>query len=151
MSQSLIVKDGNGDIKSLQVDSGSYGYISNHAIVSTATGSAIKKYYTDGPDGWEWVVSKGVTTILGFDKDRKSLIINNNTEIGKCYILVGSNNFGTITDVTAAPPTYSFLLDPKGTYFSDTTTAVLQHAIYIPSSSNIPNSSSMTVCVTEVK
>ena len=44
MPDSLIVKDGNGDIKSLQVNSGSYGYISNHEVVSTATGSIIKKY-----------------------------------------------------------------------------------------------------------
>lgn len=151
MSQSLIIKDGNGEVKSLQVDSSSYGYISNHAVVSTATTSTITKYYTNGPDGWEWDIASGVVEVAAYDKDRKSLIINNNTSVGKCYVLVGSSDFGTITDVTIAPPIYSFLLDFKGVYFADTTSAVLQHAIYVPSSSNISDASSMTISVTEVK
>lgn len=151
MSESLIIKDGNGDIKSLQVDSGSNGYISNHTYVSTATNSIVSKYYTNGPSGWEWDISKGVVTIANFDSSRKSLIVSNNSTQGQCYILLGSSDFGTIDNVAAAPPIYSFLLEPKCTYFADSTSAVLEHSIYIVSSSNIPNSSSMTVCVTEVK
>jgi len=151
MSESLIIKDGNGDIKSLQVDSGSNGYISNHTLVSTVTCSYIKTYYTDGPDGWDWnSANSGSVDVASFNQTRKGLIINNNTSVGKCYVIMGTGSFGTLTSVTSAPPSYSFLLSPGGIYFADTSTCALQHLIYVPSSSNIPNEQSMSVTVTQI-
>lgn len=150
MAESLIIKDGNGSIKSLQVDSGSNGYISNHVVVSAATGSTVAKYYTDGDNGWDWITDSGSISVAGYSASRRSLIIANNSEIGKCYILIGSSSFGEITNVEDPPPYYSFLLDSGGTYFADTTSAVLEHMIYVPSSSAIPDASSMTVTVTQI-
>ena len=54
MTDSLIVKDGSGNIKSLTVESGSYGYIPVHAISSSAgsgsyvTASATYPVYVTG-------------------------------------------------------------------------------------------------------
>ena len=150
MSESLIIKDGSGDIKSLQVDSGSNGYVSNHTLISTTTASNVSIYYTGGPSGWEWSTASGTVNVALLDNSRKSIVINNNSEVGKCYVIMGTSSFGTITDVETAPPVYSFLLDSGGTYFGDSSTAALQHLIYVPSSSNIPTAQSMSVVVTQI-
>lgn len=150
MAESLIIKDGNGAVKSLQVDSGSNGYITNHVAVSTATGSSVAKYYTGGDAGWDWAIDSGSVPVAAYSSARRSLIIANNSDVGKCYIIVGSSSFGTIENVENPPPYYSFVLDSGGTYFADTTSAVLEHMIYVPSSSAIPDSSSMTVTVTQI-
>ena len=150
MSESLIIKNGNGDIKSLQVDSGSNGYISNHALVSTVTGSNV---YVYAPyDGWDWTNDDGVVLSLprSTDLTRKGVIINNNSETGKCYVLIGNSDFGTITDKTKAPPKYSFLLDSGGVYMGDQSTAALEHNFYILSSSELVDSNAITVTVTEI-
>lgn len=151
MSESLIIKDGNAVIKSLQVNSGSNGYIANHVAVSSATGSNINRYFTGDANSWNWDgPDSGSVSVAEYSENRRSVIISNHTEIGKCYIMVGSSSFGTITNVQSPPPYYSFLLDSGGTYFSDVVSAPLQHMIYVPSSSNIPDSSSMTVTVTQI-
>lgn len=151
MLESLAIKDGIGSLKNLQVSSGSNGYISNHTIVSTATGSNIEKYYVGGPFGWDWQsANSGTVNVADYDSNRKNIIIFNNTELGKCYVLVGSSSFGTIIDIEKAPPYYSFLLDAGGTYSADTTLAPLQHMIYVPSASNISDAESMTVTVTQI-
>jgi hypothetical protein len=150
MSESLIVKDGNGSVKSLQVDSGSNGYISNHTLVSTVTGSDVSIYYTNGPSGWDWNSLSGTVSVAALDNSRKSIVINNNSEAGKCYVIMGTSSFGVINDMETAPPVYSFLLDSGGTYFADSSTAALQHLIYVPSSSNIPTAQSMSVVVTQI-
>jgi hypothetical protein len=150
MSESLIIKDGNANIKSLQVDSGSNGYISNHTIVSTVTGAILKKYYADGPDGWNWGASNGSVQVATYNQSRKSLVISNNTPIGKCYVIMGTGSFGEISDVTLPPPNYTFLLDSGGVYFSEIETAALEHLIYIPSSSLIGEEEVMNVTVTEI-
>lgn len=149
MSESLIIKDGNGSIKSLQVDSGSNGYISNHSLVSTVTASNVLAYIPYGSPGWDWAGDDGVIAALDTNNTRKSVIINNNSETGKCYVLVGSNDFGTIT-LGQPPQKYSFLLDFGGTYFGDHNTAALEHYICVLSSSELVDSSSITVTVTEI-
>lgn len=151
MADSLIIKDGIGSIRNLQVDSGSLGYITNHTLISTVTGSSVKLYYTDGPDGWNWGDNK-TPTIADANITRKGIVVQNNSEVGKCYILMGSSGetFGTISNITLPPSKYSFMLDSGATYFADPTTSALKHIIFVPSSSLIPNSSSMTVAVTEI-
>jgi len=148
MSESLIIKDGNAAVKSLQVDSGSNGYISNHTLVSTVTGSNVYAYAPY--DGWDWDTDGGIVTALAANNTRKGVIINNNSETGKCYVLVGNSDFGTITDTTKAPPKYSFLLDSGGTYIGDSTTAALEHNFFILSSSQLTDSEAITVTVTEI-
>lgn len=148
MSESLIIKNGSGVLKKLQVDSGSYGYISNHALVSTVTGSNVYSYSPYA--GWDWSSDDGVVNALPLSQDRKSVIINNNSLNGKCYVLVGSSSFGTIPDITKAPPKYSFLLDSGGTYFGDSSTSALSHVFYIPSASSLINSEAITITVTEI-
>jgi len=151
MSQSLIIKDGAGAYKNLQVDSGSNGYISNHTLVSTVTGSVVKKYYTNGPDGWDWQdTESGSISVANYDMSRKSLIIQNDSEVGKCYVIMGTSSFGTLQSVETAPPYYSFMLDGGATYIADTSTAALGHLIFVPSASNIPDSGSMAVSVTQI-
>lgn len=148
MSESLIIKNGNGILKNLQVDSGSNGYISNHALVSTVTGSNIYSYAPY--DGWDWSSDDGVVNALPLSQNRKSVIINNNSSAGKCYVLVGSSSFGTIPDITKAPPKYSFLLDSGGAYFGDSSTSALSHIFYIPSASTLINADAITITVTEI-
>ncbi len=148
MSDSLIVKDGNGNIKSLQVDSGSNGYISNHAVISTVTGSNVTAYTPYGTNGWDWASDDGIVNALSHSQTRKSVIINNNSETGKCYVLLGSSDFGTV--VNGLPENYSFLLDSGGVYFSDHNTAVLEHNFCILSSSELVDYSNITVTVTEI-
>lgn len=150
MSESLIVKDGNGVIKSLQVDSGSNGYITNHTVVSTVTGSNVKSYYNNGPDGWDWDdVSSGSVVAVVQNASRKGVIINNVSQTGKCYVIVGGS-FPTFTSKTTPPSKYSFLLNPNGTYFGDSTTSALSHSFFVVSSSELNDSSSITVTVTEI-
>ncbi len=151
MSESLYIKDGNGTLKSLQVNSSSYGYISNHSIVSTVTTSSNTLYYTNGPSGWNWDDNK-TPTVAQFAETRKSIVIQNNSDIGKCYILMSAagGTFGEITDNTAPPSSYSIMLDSGATYFADPSTSALKHMIFVPSSSAIATSASMTVAVTEV-
>lgn len=150
MSESLIVKDGNGVTKSLQVDSGSNGYITNHTVVSTVTGSNVKSYYNNGPDGWNWdSAQSGTVVALQQAPTRKAVIINNVTETGKCYVIVGSP-FPTLTSKTAPPSKYSFLLDPGATYFGDQSTSALSHSFFVVSSSELVDASDITVTVTEI-
>ena len=149
MSESLIIKDGSGVVKNLQVDSGSAGYISNHTIVSTVTGSNVIAYTPYGTPGWDWSGDDGVVAALDANTSRKSVIVNNNSETGKCYVLVGSNDFGAIT-LGQPPQKYSFLLDSGGAYFGDHNTAALEHHICVLSSSGLVDSSSITVTVTEI-
>lgn len=143
MSESLIIKDGNSVIKSLQVDSGSNGYITNHTLVSTVTGSQVDSYAAGA--GWEWGTG---SLIASSSISRKSIIVSNNSEAGKCYLLLGNDDFGTITDIEVAPPKYTFLLDAGGVYFGDSSTSALEHHIYVPSSS-YAGPEQMTVTVTQ--
>lgn len=147
MSESLIIKDGNGNIKNLQVDSGSMGYISNHTLVSTASGSGVNLYAPYS--GWDWDTTVTVSA-TSHNTFRKSVIINNNSLSAKCYVLVGSSDFGTITDLEKAPPKYSFLLDSGGTYFADYTTAALEHNFFVVSASNLVDSQAVSISVTEI-
>jgi len=147
MSESLIIKDGNGNIKSLQVDSGSSGYISNHAIVSTVTASTVNTY--SPYNGWDWNSDSGIVSVLPYLQTRKNVIINNNSETGKCYVLIGSSDFGTVT-LGEVPEKYTFLLDSGGTYFADHNTAPLEHSFCILSSSVLTDSSAITIAVTEI-
>lgn len=150
MSESLIVKDGLGAVKSLQVDSGSNGYISNHTVVSTVTGSNVKAYSPSGTtDIWNWTDQSGTIDALSYNSARKGIIINNVSETGKCYVIAGST-FGTLTSVSQPPPKYSFLLDPGATYFGDASTSALNHSFFVLSSSELVDSSSITVTVTEI-
>lgn len=152
MSESLIVKDGNGVIKNLQVNTGSDGYIiPNHVVVSVATGSIINRYFTGGLDSWDWSsAGSGSVSVAAYNPSRRGIIVTNHSEVGKCYVMVGSSSFGTIIDVESPPPYYSFLLDAGGIYFSDVVSSPLEHMIYVPSSSNIPDAASMTVTVTQI-
>ncbi len=148
MSESLIVKDGNGTIKSLQVDSGSNGYISNHTLISTVTGSNVLAYSPG--TGWDWNdASSGSVVALSQNANRKGVIINNVSDTGKCYIIVGGA-FPTLTSKIAPPSKYSFLLNPNGTYFGDSTTSALSHSFFVVSSSELVDSSSVTITVTEI-
>jgi len=147
MAQSLIVKDGNGNIKSLQVDSGSNGYISNHTLVSTVTGSNINLYYPYS--GWDWDTEITVSA-ASLDSLRKGMLIANNSSDAKCYVLVGSSDFGTISDLEKAPPKYSFLLEGGATYFADSMTCALEHNFFVVSASHLTDSDAVTISVTEI-
>lgn len=149
MSESLIVKDGLGIVKNLQVDSGSNGYISNHTVVSTVTASTVTAYSPNAEPGWDWVSDSGSVQALQLNNSRKGVIINNVSETGKCYVVVGSD-FGTLTSVSQPPPKYSFLLDPGATYFGDSMTSALSHTFFVLSSSELVDSSSITITVTEI-
>ena len=73
MSESLIIKDGLGSVKTLQVDSGSNGYIPIHSIISTTTGAFVATFYPDNNDGgWDWNSElSGTSNLASFNKDRK--------------------------------------------------------------------------------
>lgn len=159
MSESLIVKDGNGNVKNLQVNSGSNGYISNHTVVSTADTATEGKYWPNKSGGWQWNSTVDCTVqIAGADANRKALIIHNSGSIGNCYILLRSasdttpnNGFGTISNISSRPDKYTFVLEAGSTYFGDESTAALKHSLFVPSSSLLTGTDVMHVSVTEVK
>lgn len=144
MAESLIIKDGNGTIKSLQVDSGSNGYVGNHTLISTVTASNVDAYANGS--GWNW--GTGIAQIATYNQSRKSIIVNNNSEAGKCYVLMGNSDF-SVSDNESPPGKYTFLLDAGGVYFGDSSTSALEHHIYVPSSS-YADASVMTVTVTQI-
>lgn len=150
MSQSLIIKDGNGSIKNLQVNSGSNGYISNHTLVSTVTASNVVCYAPYQTPGWNWTTDDGDILALSYNKNRKGVVISNNSSDGKCYLLIGSSSFGTIPNITKQPSKYTFLLDAGATYFGDSSTSALDHVFYVPSASNLINAEAITIAVTEI-
>lgn len=146
MSESLIIKDGSGIVRNLQVDSGSSGYISNHTLVSTVTGSLVNTYVYGA--GWDWGTDSGVINVASSNNTRKTIIINNNSEAAKCYVLMGNSDFGTI-NLGEPPEKYTFLLDAGGVYFGDQSTSALEHHICVQSSS-YADFGQMTVTVTQV-
>lgn len=159
MSESLIIKDGNGNVKSLQVNSGSDGYISNHTVVSTVNTATEGKYWPNKSGGWQWTNTTNCTVqIADADSTRKAVIIHNSGSIGNCYILLRSsgdttqnNGFDTISPMTSRPNKYTFILEPGSTYFGDESTAALKHSLFVPSSSLLTGADVMYVSVTEVK
>ena len=158
MSESLIIKDGSGNIKSLQVDSGSSGYISNHTLVPASNTTDIKSFYIDGPNGWSWDSELSGTAALCYkNNSRKGIVIHNNSIDSTFYILLGNMTdtssycgFDTIDDIEQPPSKYSFLLEAGGTYFADYLTCGLAHSMYIPSSSAISEPSSVKLTITEI-
>ncbi len=155
MSQGLVIKDGNGNIKSLQVDSGSNGYISNHTVVSTATTASVNQFYYGS--GWDWDAASGTFLAASLDLSRKGIIINNNSTELECYLLLNSqtdssNNagFGEIESVALPPSKYTFVLNAEGVYFGDNMTCTLGHSIFVPSSSLAGNKNNICITVTEI-
>jgi len=159
MSESLLIKDGSGAAKNLQVNSGSNGYISNHTIVSSVDTASEGKYWPGKSGGWQWTSTTNCTVqIAAADIDRKAVIIHNSGSVGNCYILLRSavdatanNGFGTISPMTSRPDKYTFILEPGSTYFGDESTAALKHSLFVPSSSLLTGADVMYVSVTEVK
>ena len=168
MSESLIIKDGNGSVKSLQVDSGSNGYISNHTVVSTVTGTQLHVYtYETGSSTvpfseWNFHTSSnsGSFKILDY-AERKGIIISNNSEDTSCYLYVGGlnlvdphddypNDLFEIQDITKPPTRYMFCLEGGGVYFGDAMTSNLEHYPYIPSSSILATPGAVSINVTEI-
>lgn len=168
MSESLIVKDGYGHVKSLQVDSGSNGYISNHTIVSTVSGTQLHVYtYHTGSSTiafseWNFHTSSnsGSFKILDYTQ-RKGIIISNNSENTPCYLYIGGLNIEyphddapidlfEIEDITKPPPRYMFCLEGGGVYFGDAMTSNLEHYAYIPSSSILAVPGAVSINVTEI-
>ncbi len=153
MAESLLVKDANGSVRSLQVDSGSSGYITNHTLVSTVSNTTLKTYVPNPETdemGWDWTTDSGSFRVSSQNQNRKGLIIHNDSRFGKCYVAVGKNSYADLENYLDKPKTYSFLLEGGATYFADTLTCALPHAVYIPSSSTTSDLSTMTLSVTEI-
>lgn len=158
MSESLIVKNGNGEQVELQVEAGSENRkIPVHTLASTVSTTTIKKLYPDGPNGWTWTSPTDCTAVAAqFQPGRKSIIIQNSGSVGVCYIklsngVAGINNtFGEIQDTSSAPPTYSFILEPGGIYFGNTDTAALRYNLFVPYAEGLNSDSDMVVMVTEI-
>lgn len=155
-AQSLVVRDGNAIVRSLQVNSGSAGYIPNHSLVATAEDTDIKMYFPNpnvglGETGWTWgTTDSNVFVAAAADSDRKGVVIHNNSSLGQIYLLLGNTTFGNNPDQSKAPVKYTALIEPGATYFGDTLTCSVAHKIYAVSGSTLTNAEAITVSVTEI-
>lgn len=142
--QGLVVKDGLGAIKSLTVESGSYGYIPIHLSPPVTT---VTQNYSSSFD-WSGA-SSGTFALAINDASRRSLTIFNPGP-ANLYIAISSTgsttNGFTVSNISSAPVYYSFMLYPSGTYTSDENTAAVYYGGYF-----ISGSASDSVLITEIK
>jgi hypothetical protein len=143
--QSMIIKDGAGNTKSLTVESSSYGFIPFHQITSSVTSPV---YVVDAPV--TTVAQSAVTTynygtsasgtfaIASNSTTRKGLTVFNPGPSNLFLALStagGTTNGFTLASTASAPTLYSFIIYPSGTYTADSTTAGVYHGGYFISGS----------------
>lgn len=151
MTDSLIIKDGNGNLKSLEVESGSYGYIPTHnigSITNAVTVNGAIEVIPTPPSTYgipypilssyfSWVSNPEDGTYVAalLDSSRRGLAIFNpgpyNMYIGIATDeYAGTVNGFIVSDTSSAPDVYSFILYPSGTYIADEATRCFMHGIY---------------------
>lgn len=133
MTQSLIIKDGNGSTKNLTVESSSYGYIPVHTmpVVTTVSQTSVTSF--------DWSTSaSGTFQIVGSNTSRKGLTIFNPGP-SNLYVCLstsgGTKNGFTLVDTASAPTLYSFIIYPSGTFQADATNAGVFYGGYFISGS----------------
>lgn len=143
--QSMIIKDGAGNTKSLTVESSSYGFIPFHQITSSTTSPV---YITETPvttvaqsaiTSFNYGTSaSGTFTIASNNTARKGLTVFNPGP-NNLYLALsttgGTTNGFTLTNTASAPTLYSFIVYPSGTYIADSTTVGVYHGGYFISGS----------------
>lgn len=131
--ESLVIKDGLGNLKALSVESGSEGYIPIHMAPPVSTVTQIVSSSFD----WSTAAS-GTFKIAHEEPTRRSLMVFNPGP-HDLYIALSTNgsitNGFSLVDTSSAPTYYSFILYPSGTYTADVNTAALHHGGYFVSSS----------------
>ncbi len=142
--QGLTIKDGLGAVKSLTVESGSYGYIPIH--LSPPVTTVVQNYSSS----FSWVGAASGTFALAInDPSRRSVTIFNPGP-NNLYIAISSTgsttNGFTISDINSAPTYYSFMLYPSGTYTSDENSAAVYYGGYF-----INGAASDSILITEIK
>ena len=156
MTDSLIIKDGEGNIKSLEVESGSYGYKPvhiiesiNNAVIVDSINTAVGVVSTPAPIAgiavpyqilssyfsWMGNPDDGTYIAASYDLTRKGLTIFNpgpyNVYVGIATDPdAGTTNGFIVSDTSSAPDVYSFILYPSGTYIAEDVFRNFMHGIY---------------------
>lgn len=162
MAQSLVIKDGNGNIKSLTVESSSYGYIPVHQITSSVsapiyvTGAISVPQLTpvttvsqSSVTSFTWsTAASGTFQITSSSATRKGLTVfnpgPNNLYVALSTAGDAKNGFA-LTNTASAPAYYSFIIYPSGTYIADQTNVNVNYGGYF-----ISGSASLGVYVTAI-
>lgn len=143
MTDSLIIKDGSGNIKSLTVESGSYGYIPVHQmpVVTTVSQTVSSSFVWNTP-------SSGTFLLAANSTNRKGLTLFNPGP-HNLYVALSSTggtlNGFTLVNTASAPSSYSFIIYPSGTFQGDSTNVSVNYGGYF-----ISGSASSGVYVTSI-
>jgi hypothetical protein len=131
--ESLVIKDGLGNLKALSVESGSEGFIPIHMQPPVSTVTQIVS------SSFDWSTQASGTFRIAHDEPNRRSLMVFNPGPHDLYICLSSNgsitNGFTLVDTASAPSYFSFILYPSGTYTADVNTAALYHGGYFVSSS----------------
>lgn len=143
MTDSMIIKDGSGNIKSLTVESSSYGYIPVHQmpVVTTVSQTVSSSFVWNTP-------ASGTFLLAANDASRKGLTLFNPGPYN-LYVALSSTggtlNGFTLVNTESAPSYYSFIIYPSGTYEANSTNVSVNYGGYF-----ISNSASSGVYITRI-